>query len=317
MATKAPQLIQHYVTGGDRSLKSWHDFLRKVTFGAALVLMLASVVSLHWAANLIGLKGHWEPVAWAVPLAMEVGMAAVASTATTIRKDPKPGREHGGYYISLWLIFSFVMLLAQLSNIGHAITTVAENNDLPAVIPTEFIYVFAGAFAALFPLGGTMFVHVSGFLRERGTGARWIDSDSELVYEQVQPGTATALSPAAAGARAPQSPAARPAAQPARAQDPTPRAEPARAAATPPRTSSDQDRARVIFDRMVAERPHEKPDAAAIQKEAGIDANPATPRRWVQRWWNEFQEDLTGSRPDPITEQVAADARTEGDSSAA
>jgi hypothetical protein len=311
MATKAPQLIQHYVTGGDRSLKSWHDFLRKVTFGAALVLMLASVVSLHWAANLIGLKGPWEPVAWAVPLAMEVGMAAVASTATTIRKHPKPGREHGGYYISLWLIFSFVMLLAQLSNIGHAITTVAENNDLPPVIPVEFIYVFAGAFAALFPLGGTMFVHVSGFLRERGTGARWIDADSELVQIQVQPGT-PAAQPVSTGARAPQPPSARPAQAPARAQTPAPARAP-----QAPRASDDQERARALFDQLVAANPHEKPDAKRIQDELGIEANPATPRRWVQRWWNEFQEDLGHGRPDPITEQVADDARTEGDSSAA
>lgn len=199
MATKAPQLIQHYVTSGDRSLRDWHLFLRRVTFGAALVLMSASVVSLHWACNLIGLRGWWEPVAWAVPLAMEAGMAAVASTATTIRKDPKPGREDhpGGYHISLWLIFSFVMLLAQASNIGHAVVTVAERaNELPAVIPSAAVYVFAGAFAALFPLGGTLFVHVSGFLRAHGTGARWIEDDAEVVYQQVQPGTPTAQKPA-------------------------------------------------------------------------------------------------------------------------
>jgi hypothetical protein len=308
VATKAPQLIQHYVTSGDRSLKAWHDFLRKVTFGAALVLMLASVVSLHWAANLIGLRGPWEPVAWAVPLAMEIGMAAVASTATTIRKAPKPGHEHGGYYISLWLIFSFVMLLAQLSNIGHAITTVAANNELPAVIPVEFIYIFASAFAALFPLGGTMFVHVSGFLRERGTGARWIDGDSEVVYKQVADGAPATQSPANVGARAPQPASARttptppraPAAQPARAPRPTVHASDG---------SSDQARARVVFDRMVAENPHEKPDAAAIQRELNIDAHPATPRRWVNAWWSAHEQTVGGAR-DPIADQLADDVRT-------
>lgn len=211
---RAPQLIQHYVTGGDRSLRDWHQFLRRVTFGAALVLMAASVVSLHWACNLIGFTGWWEPVAWAVPLAMETGMAAVASTATTIRKDPKPGREDkpGSYYLSLWLIFSFVMLLAQAANIGHAVTTVAGNaGELPSVIPVQAVYFFACGFAALFPLGGTMFVHVSGFLRARGTGARWIGEDAELVMVEAAPGAPAAQQPRAQSARKSAAAPARPA----------------------------------------------------------------------------------------------------------
>lgn len=230
---KAPQLIQQYVTGGDRSLRDWHLLLRRVTFGAALVLMAASVVSLHWACNLIGFTGWWEPVAWAVPLAMETGMAAVASTATTIRKEPKPGREGpGAYYASLWLIFSFVMLLAQAANIGHAVSTIASRQaEIPAVIPIQAVYFFACAFAALFPLGGTMFVHVSGFLRARGTGARWIDEDSELVMVQAAPGAPTAQRAPAQSARKPApAPArdARPAAQDTRASAPE-QPQPARA----------------------------------------------------------------------------------------
>jgi hypothetical protein len=268
--------------------------------------MSASIVSLHWACNLIGLNGYWEPVAWAVPLAMELGMAAVASTATTIRKEARAGEEVGGYYVSLWIIFSFVMLLAQAANIGHAVEQVATNQDLPPVIPVGAVYFFACAFAALFPLGGTLFVHVSGFLRAHGTGARWIDGDAEIVHEQVAPG---ALVTKPARAQAPRAP---------RAQDQTPaaRTEPAVSAPTPaaPRaaaTPDEQKAARLLFDQQVLADPLTKPDARAIQREAGLDGvkNPATVRRWVQAWWEEHQASLGQGSPDPIeTEAATAEA---------
>lgn len=301
MATRAPQLMQQYVTRGDRSLRDWHLLLRRATFGAALVLMLASVVSLHWACNLIGLNGYWEPVAWAVPLAMEVGMAATASTATTIRKDPKPGREDspGGYYVSLWVIFSFVMLLAQAANIGHAVTTVAENTgDLPPVIPQGAVFFFAAAFAALFPLGGTLFVHVSGFLRAHGTGARWIEDDAELVRVQAAPGVA-------GPARTPAPRPARTQPAPARAEVEAPRAPAAR---TEPRTEAPAARApqgdlqaaaRALFDEAIATDPLTKPDSKAIHDAIGSTKNPATTRRWVQQWFEEHEAELGTARPEP------------------
>jgi hypothetical protein len=305
MAPKNPALRAQYVTDGDKSLKEWHLLLRRVTFAAALVLMAASIVSLHWACQLIGL---WEPVAWVVPLAMETGMAAVASTATTIRKDPKPGREDhpGGYYISLWVIFSFVMLLAQGSNLGHALVTVADNDSIPTVIPTDVVMVFAATFAALFPLGGTLFVHVSGFLRAHGTGARWIEDDAEVVYVAAQPGQPAHVTRTA---RAPQRAQTAPT---ERASDA--RTEPASRAQTPApaarvRTSGDQERARAIFDRMVGEDPFNKPDAAAIHREAELERDTATSRRWVQRWWDEVQAGLGMPAADPITVQVEADEK--------
>lgn len=333
MAAKGPQLIQQYVTGGDRSLRDWHLFLRRATFAAAIVLMLASVVSLHWACVLIGLPDKWyAPVAWIVPLAMEVGMAAVASTATTIRKDPKPGREDepGGYYISLWLIFSFIMLLAQAANIGHALAEVEDQlagTTVPAFIPDAAIYTFVALFAALFPLGGTLLVHVSGFLRAHGTGARWIDEDAEVVYTQAAPGAPAAAQPARAPQRAPRAPQptptrapaaptarteSAPTAQPARVEAPAPSAPDARTDAPAARTApqgSEQEAARMIFDRMVAADPFTKPDAARIHDEAGATCNRATSRRWVQKWWDEAQAELTG-QPDPIVAQVEAEQKS-------
>lgn len=275
----SPKLIQRYISAGDRKLRDWHLFLQRVTFGAALVLMSASVVSLHWACNLIGLRGWWEPVAWAVPLAMEGGMAAVASTATTIRKD------NGSYYLSLWAIFSFVMLLAQASNIGHAITSVAADPPaLPAVIPMSAAYVFACAFAALFPLGGTMFVHVSGFLRVRGAGAHWIDQDAEVVFEAapVRAQRMAVSAPKVAAMRAQSTPEV--SAQVEEPRTPAP---------SVGKRTEQQAAARAVFDRLVAEAPDVRPGAAVIWREAGLDGpfgvNQSTSRRWRDRWWVEHQ----------------------------
>ena len=119
---KGPELVKTYATEGRRSLRKWHIFLRRVTFGCALLLMVASIWALHWACELIGLP---PVISWVVPLAMEAGMASVASVATTIRKDKtnkqrEKGRP-GSYYVSLWLIFSFIMALAQAANIAHAL----------------------------------------------------------------------------------------------------------------------------------------------------------------------------------------------------
>lgn len=238
-AKTGPALIAQYVTKADRTMAEWHLLLRRATFGAAIVLMLASIVSLHWACVLIGLPDQpYAPVAWIVPLAMEVGMASVASTATTIRKKPKAeqlaeGRP-GGYYLSLWAIFTFIMALAQAANIGHAMSVIETRlatANLPAFIPEGVIYGFASAFAALFPLGGTLLIHVSGFLREYGAMQRVIGEDAELVYvEDAAAGHAPLVQPTRPSTR-PASPAtARPAATRVAAPAPRPADAPAEAA---------------------------------------------------------------------------------------
>lgn len=317
-ARRAPHLIQQYVTQGDRGLREWHLLLRRVTFGAAIILMGASVVSLHYACALIGLPDQpWAPIAWIVPLAMETGMAAVASTATTIRKEPKPGREGqpGAYYWSLWCIFSFVMMLAQAANIGHAAVVVSERiTELPPFIPDQVVYIFACAFAALFPLGGTLLVHVSGFLRAHGTGARWIEDDTEVVFVE-----------ATAGAPAHPVRAPRPTVQPARTATPPPAArasEPARApervVSAPAQVSApapaepaapvmrqstslrgldpERQRARELYEAALGASPTVKPDAKRIKLDGGIDKNDATVRRWVQEWWAEDQVRLAAGQ---------------------
>lgn len=52
---------------------------------------------------------------------------------------------------------------------------------------------------------------------------------------------------------------------------------------------SDKARARAMFDEAIAADPTTKPDASRIHQESGIEANPATTRKWVQRWYEEHE----------------------------
>ena len=71
------------------------------------------------------------------------------------------------------------MLLSQAANIGHALVVVEPRvASLPAFIPVGVVYFFAAAFAALFPLGGPMFVHVSGFIRVHAVDADWVSESA-------------------------------------------------------------------------------------------------------------------------------------------
>lgn len=190
---KAERLRERVLTRGEISLAQWHRMVRHIVFGAALALMSLSLVALHWALDLVGIP---TLLAFAGAIFIEVGMACVASAATTIRKPREPGKDgearDPGYYLSLWAIFSFMMLLAQGANVGHALVEVSgQIQTLPAWVPSRAVYLFAGAFAALFPLGGTLFVHVSGFLRAHGADANWIDPDAESVRVREDSTTTT------------------------------------------------------------------------------------------------------------------------------
>jgi hypothetical protein len=177
---------QRRLNRGDTAMSTWHETLRTVTFGAALVLMLLSLVSLHWALVLIGIP---DPLGYVGAFILEIGMASTASAATTVRQASDSKRRG----MSLWAIFIFGTLLSQAANVGHAIVSVSDTytkhpDRIPTIVPDRAVYVFAAVFAAMFPLGGTAFVHVSGWLRKHGVGADWIDPDAKVVdVEAGQP----------------------------------------------------------------------------------------------------------------------------------
>ena len=250
MAAKppTPRLRGRYVTDQDKKIANWHQKLEGLMFYAALGLMAVSVVAIHWAmTNLLGLTGWMQILAWGAPIIMEAGMAGIASANTTtpvhevarnllVNADrlgvpmtpQQAARQARRIRVILWSMFSALMALAQAANIGHAIAFVASGaSDIPEVIPAKAVYIFAAAFAALFPLGGTMFIYVSGFLRENGRGNSFIRENSELVYEEA---VGDAHQPAARTPKAP--PARTPVPQPARTE-PTTRAQETPPVATP------------------------------------------------------------------------------------
>lgn len=282
MAPKMPQAAKEYLTRGQKALADWHKLLRHVAFGCALVLIFASVASIHWACQLIGLRGAWlwEVAAWVVPLAMEFGMAVTAQAWTSIRKD-RPG-EKPGYYLSLMAVFSVLMALAQVCNIGHAMVSVsgaeAALTDMPTFIPLTAIYVFAGAFAALFPMGGTLLIHVSGFLREHAVDANWVDSEDDVVMVVHGP-TAAEVKPKHRTER-------KAAEKPAEESSPEDEVAKHRTAAH----SDEQAKAKARFDGLVAADPLTKPVAADIHSDLGLTTHPATVRRWVQGWWKDHEK---------------------------
>jgi hypothetical protein len=264
------------LTRAEISLADWHFYWRHGLFVCAVGWMLLSVFALHWAITLTGIPS-WA--SWAGAAVFEVSMAGTATSATTTRKPD------GSAFRSPWLVFSFFMLLAQVCNVGHALVAVSGRlAELPPWIPASVAYTFAGALAALFPLGGTMLVHMSGFLRAHGADAQWVDPDAQRVLDST-------------AHRAPRT--ARIPRPDVRSDDDAPRALPAPIAPThdpepePVALSDDEralpprDRARLLYDRMTMDGA--TPTASAVARafaSAGGDGtvHPSTVRRWVEQF---------------------------------
>ncbi|MFF4276243.1 hypothetical protein [Streptomyces sp. NPDC001536] len=178
------------VTIGERRAKKWNDNQQRALFYASLGLMLASITSIQWACSIIGFP---TAAAWLVAVSFELLVAIIGDAASSTRRTNKDGSK-GGYYGSLWAIFTFMLLLAMTANVGHAVFTMGE--AFTAGNMPEFLTDYQGevmglgaAFAAAVPLGGTFGFHVSGFLRKYGAGADWIDEDG------TKPTTAAADEP--------------------------------------------------------------------------------------------------------------------------
>lgn len=267
------------LTRAEVSLADWHFFWRHGLFACAVGWMLLSVFALRWAITLTGIPS-WA--AWAGAAVFEVSMAGTATSATTTRKSD------GSSFRSPWLVFSFFMLLAQVCNVGHALVAVSGRlAELPPWMPAKVVYIFAGALAALFPLGGTMLVHMSGFLRAHGADAQWVDTDAQKVLNP------TARTDRAPRARTDKGTARTDTAQGDDAQTvPTARTEgiervpsmtfglTPEQAALPPR-----DRARIAYDAMTANGL--TPTGPLVSRAARIPTDgdgavhPATVRRWL------------------------------------
>jgi hypothetical protein len=189
---------------------------------------------------------------------------------------PRLRKPDGGTYRSPWLAFGFFMFIAQLCNVGHALVEVSGRlSELPPWMPTWVIYTFAGALAALFPLGGTMLVHMSGFLRAHGADAAWIDEDALRVGQRAQESTR---------ARTPKPTRAH--ADDERAPEVTQDAHGERAPEPEPLTLTDAqmalpeiERARALYD-LAAER-GVKLTAGKVREVAAVTVSESQVRRWL------------------------------------
>jgi hypothetical protein len=166
------------ITIGERRAKKWNDNQQRAVFYASLGLMLASITSIRWACHIIGFP---TAAAWLVAGAFELLVAIIGDAASSTRRTNDDGSK-GGYYGSLWAIFTFMLMLAMTANVGHAVFTMGEAftaGDMPAFLTNYQAQVMGlgAAFAAAVPLGGTFGFHVSGFLRKYGAGADWVDED--------------------------------------------------------------------------------------------------------------------------------------------
>lgn len=318
------QLAELYVTPGQLQMRDWHQALYKFAIACALIMILGSYVSLQWATYFIGLRampgslpgiGYFAvAMSLVLPVAIEGGMAIIASAFTTIplgrRVDAISGEVRKVPKWVLLAIFSFLMALAQASNIGHAMVAVAERLQspeaaaMPAFLPEWTIYLFAGALAALMPLGGTFMVYVAGFIREHGVGADWIDDQTEKVHIQVSPfGAAAAPAPRAPRRQtAPDAPATAPA-NPA----PQPTATPAPAAVQEKAARPESRNGETVF----AEYRTRLADGYQMQggeiaERLGVSAGHA--RRVRGEWDKRIQDELAaagGQRPDLDIEETS------------
>ncbi|MFE0058644.1 hypothetical protein [Streptomyces sp. NPDC059003] len=164
------------ITQGERELREWHRNLRIGAAAAGLGMMLASLYQLHWAGTLIGFPAF---AAAAMAGSLELLLAFTAGAVTSIRKRTAAGAE-GGYYWSLWLVFAFLLCISIAANVGHAMVALSEwfsAGGAPAVMTENRVYVYAvgSAVAAMVPLGGSLGLHISGFVRARGAGSDWVD----------------------------------------------------------------------------------------------------------------------------------------------
>ncbi|WNZ14996.1 hypothetical protein [Streptomyces sp. 11x1] len=175
------------VTIGERRAKKWNDNQQRAVFYASLGLMLASITSIRWACTIIGFP---TAAAWLVAVSFELLVAIIGDAASSTRRTNDDGSK-GGYYGSLWAIFTFMLMLAMTANVGHAVFTMGEaftDGGMPEFL-TDYqgeVMGLGAAFAAAVPLGGTFGFHVSGFLRKYGAGADWVDEDGTKQTTAVQ-----------------------------------------------------------------------------------------------------------------------------------
>ena len=189
---KLPPLRQ--ISLGERSLRDFHQLLMKSSAGSGMGMMVASLCQLYWAALLIGFP--W-PAAALVAGSLEVLLAVILSTVTTIKRqkhDKKTDGFKATYYWSLWAIFAFLLTISIAGNVGHAVIFLSqkiESGALPKLLVdnAKVVYAVGGALAGMVAIGGSFGAHVSGFIRAHGAGSDWVSEDGTAPATPAAPQT--------------------------------------------------------------------------------------------------------------------------------
>lgn len=279
-------------------------------YALLLVTVIAAAISFI-ALRAVGGDAGLGSASFLLPIAIDgFGVACSVGIIRSVAQG-EGFRERA----SEWLGLVIALGLSILGNVHHAISVGA------ATLPDYVKVSYAFAIPVIVAYG----IHVYGRAMSKGISAHVLaDNPDELTFDLRHLGDTLAAQHAPV--RVTKQPTTRaPVAQPATrtpAQAPTPvRAQPA--VKSIPAAAGDplQARARAVFDRLVAANPGQRPDAALVWRESGLDQfNPetgkrlkdaSTVRRWCNdQWWPQIERELGMGGVDPIVAQVAADEGT-------
>lgn len=261
-------------------------------YAVFLVAVIAAVISFV-ALAAVGREAGLGHASYLLPIAIDgFGIACSVGIVRSVASGEK-GRER----ISEWLGLISALCLSILGNVTHSLAVGA------ATLP-DYVKI---AYATAIPMIVAYGIHVYGRAMSRGISAHVLaDNPDELHFNLAHLGDAETVARAHAPAKVTRTPAPRAQATPAAPAPPARAPRPAPTAAA----SAAQARMRGAFDAAVARDPLTKPVASHLQRELDIDMHPATPRRWVQQWWEEHESALGTARPAPATDQMAVERAT-------
>lgn len=288
------------------------QFENVALYAVFLVAIIAASISFI-ALKAVGADAGLGRASFLLPLAIDgFGIACSVGIIKSVAEG-EGFRDRA----SEWFGLFSALALSILGNVHHALEVGAAS--LP-----DYVKI---AYATAIPLIVAYGIHVYGRAMSKGISAHVLADDPDKLRFDLEHLGGESGQRRPAQARAPRTPKVAPsraaAPSPARTTpaQPTPeRAQPAapEVARTTPTPSAapqgdeqaaaqvdEKARARAIFDRMVAENPVEKPDAAKIHAEADVQRDKATSRRWVQTWWNEVQSQLGIARDELPSAQPA------------
>lgn len=298
--TKAPA-ARGFTLAERRSLQ----FEQVSLYMVFLVAVIAAVIS-FFALVAVGKEAGLGYAAYLLPVAIDgFGIACSVGIVRSVASGDRFLSR-----VSEWIGLLGALGLSILGNVHHSLAV--GSASLP-----DYVKI---AYATAVPVIVAYGIHVYGNAMSRGLSAHVLaDEPDKLHFDVAHLGDQDTVARAHAPAKVTRTPPASRAQATSSAPTPTrtesaPAARAARPAPTAEQTA-DQARMRGAFDAAVTANPHVKPVASHLARELGIEAHPATPRRWVAEWWAEHEAAMGTARPAPageptpkVEEKVAADA---------